>query len=155
MRRIGCLFVLFVLMLSTAGCTAYEGPYTFWRQDRSHIEKVEICSYNSFDKTQTVITTLSDTAEALLDEISSLECLEYFPGDHPREYGPFVVCITYSDGEMELIGFTNIGYIKPDGVRCLTEYFIADSQEFFDVICKYVESDLVQDMNEEYSDWFY
>lgn len=150
------ILVLLTLLIMQTGCQFYEGPYIFWRQDRSNVEKVEICSYDSYNKTRTVIAELNDNdADELLNEISTLECFSYFPGDHTREYGPIMVCITYSDGEIEMIGFTNIGYIRADGVRCMTTYSIThdNREKLYYMICKYVDPDLLPDLSKKYPHW--
>lgn len=154
--KIMCVLLASLLMLALAtGCESYSGPYIFWRQDRSNVEKVEICSYDRQTGTRTVIAELPDEdVENILDDISSLQCLEWGPGDHPREYGILLVCITYSDGEIELIGYINIGYITPEGVHGLTPYFIYDGREFYDLICRYVDESLLPDMSEEFPQWY-
>lgn len=150
----GCIWIL-VLLLVTTSCEPYNGTYTFFRQDRSNVDKVEICSYDSYTRTRDVIAELSkEDGEELLTAISSLECREYCPGDHPREYGPIMVCITYYDGEIEMIGFTNIGFISPNGVRGMIPYFIGNCRELYDLICDYVDPELLPDLSEEYPSWF-
>lgn len=149
------LFILLMILILMSGCNQYQGKYTFWRQEKTSVQKVEICSYDSYSKERTVIAQLSnDDAQEILDEISNLECSQWGPGDHPREYGPIIICVTYLDGEIEMIGFYNIGYITVDGTRCLTPYFFEDSRAFYLLICKYVEPQLLPDISNEYPQWF-
>lgn len=153
-KLILCLLACIVL-ISAVGCKQYKGPYTLWRQDKSNIEKVEICSYDWKNLTRTTYAEFSDTeAEEIVDRISELECGEYFPGDHPREYGPIQVCIIYSDGEVEIIGFTNIGYISSKGIKYLTPYCIDEPKELYAIICEYVDTELLPDISEYYPSWF-
>lgn len=154
-KLVSCIWVLVTLLITSVGCQQYKGQYTFWRQDSSNIEKIEICSYDWKNLTRTTYAELSESeAEEIVETISELECFEYFPGDHPREYGPIQVCIIYSDGEIEIIGFTNIGYISSNGVKHLTSYSIENPKELYDIICEYVALELLPDISEEYPGWF-
>jgi hypothetical protein len=131
--------VLVILLATISGCELYEGPYTF-RQDQRNIEKIEVCSYDSYNKITTPIVQLSDyEEEQLLLKLSSMECYEFF-GDHPREYGQAVICIHYLDREIEIIGITNIGWITPDGKRAMSSYSF-DWVEMQELILSLVDED--------------
>lgn len=139
-RVLGSILVLTILLATISGCELYEGPYTF-RQDQSNIEKIEVCSYDSYDRVITPIVQLSDyEEEQLLLKLSEMECFEYFPGDHPREYGQAVICIHYLNGEVEIIGITNIGWITPDGKRAMSRYSF-DWEEMQELILSLVDED--------------
>ena len=115
----------------------YHGPYTFWRQDASQIEKIEICSYDYKTSTRTVLVELSEDEEKqILSEISSVEFCEKF---HPdvTDFGEYMICITYLDGEIEVIGSWSSGYISPDGEETFT-YLTMDDDIFYPLIEKYV-----------------
>ena len=60
--------------------------------------------------------------------------------DDIRDYGGVAVAITYLDGEIELIGLRNIGYIKPDKREGLTTYRF-QLEDIRAVIGKYVDLD--------------
>lgn len=139
-RVLGSILVLTILLATISGCELYEGLYTF-RQDQSNIEKIEVCSYDSYDRVITPIVQLSDyEEEQLLLKLSEMECFEYFPGDHPREYGQAVICIYYLNGEIEIIGITNIGWITPDGKRAMSQYSF-DWVEMQELILSLVDED--------------
>ena len=64
-----------------------------------------------------------------------------------KDYGDVVICITYYDGEKEVIGITNIGYISPDGKWHLTkEYF--DIEDIRGVINKYVDPEILSEISD-------
>lgn len=149
----GILVILFCvqLLVIVTGCS-YEGPYTF-RQDRSNIEKVEICEYNSATKTRTPIVELAEAdAQTLVSELETMQCGQYGPGDHPRNYGRLMICITYADNEVELIGLTNIGWVARDGKLNLSEYCF-NEREIFDLILAYTDPELLPDLSEDFAGW--
>ena len=130
MKKIGYAIVIAVVVLMLlSGCENESFTHEF-RQDQANIKQVEICSYKHayeyIDRVLTPIVKLSDEdSNALLNDIRALDCYEYvFPYDTPKDYGDVVICITYYDGEREIIGITNIGYILPNGEWYSTkEYF--------------------------------
>ena len=141
------VLISFVLLSSCADSTDSTYTYSF-HQDQSNIEKVEVCAYDSYNKIITPLVELNEhDADSLLSEISSLSCHKYGLGDFPREYGVVMVTITYKNNEIELIGLTNIGWISPDGVRCLSSYFF-DHRDMCSLILKYVDAKLLPDLSE-------
>ena len=130
MKKIGYAIVIAVVVLMLlSGCENESFTHEF-RQDQANIKQVEICAYEHayeyIDRVLTPIVKLSDEdSNALLNDIRALDCYEYvFPYDTPKDYGDVVICITYYDGEKEIIGLTNIGYILPNGEwRSTKEYF--------------------------------
>ena len=150
--------LLFVIILSASSCFGdyYRGPYVFWRQDRSNIEKIEICSYDCLTRKRTVISELpKEATDYIIDEISTYSCYQFF-GDHPREYSKVILCITYLDGEIELISFVNFGYITPDGEQNILSYALDAeySYVFFNLMCKYVDRELLSEMKIDAPHWF-
>ena len=120
-RMIGSILLLVILLLTVSGCKQYKGPYTF-RQYQSNIEKIEICSYDSSNKTATPIVQLTDSeAKQLMQKLSAMECFDYTSGGQ-REYGEAIICIYYLDGEIEIIGLRNTGWIAPNGEHELSGY---------------------------------
>ena len=129
------LFVFFVVI--TTGCQDKIVSYSM-RQSHENIAKIEICSYDDLTQTRIPIVELSENeCQQLLAEFSNMTCLQYFPGDHPRDYGSILFCIYYNDGEIEIIGQTNIGWITSDGTWLLTKYTF-DWAEMKDLIKRYV-----------------
>ena len=149
-----CLLAIVLSVSAIAGCSQYKGPYTFWRQDKSNIEKIEICSYDWKTKTRTSLAELSDAeAEEIMSELSEIEFVEWFVPP-PSDFGPHIICITYLDGEIEVIGSICTGYISPDGSEKLTYYGIAEeSGSFYDLIGKYVDLSLLDDTSDVYTEY--
>ena len=82
------IVLTFCLML--AGCQLYEGPYTF-RHELSAVEKVKICTYDRITEEMVPVVELyGEEAQAIVSEFHAMDCTEYFPGDHPRNYGPII-----------------------------------------------------------------
>jgi hypothetical protein len=149
------IIALSMLIFIISSCNQYEGPYTFWRQDSSNIEKIEICSYDEKTGIRTFLAEIPDTEiEEFVEKLSELDCSEYYPFDPIRGYGEIQVCIIYSDGEIELIGFLNIGYISPDGTDHITNYCVDDPKDLFDLICEHVDPELLSYLSKTYPSWF-
>lgn len=141
--------LLFVIILSTSSCffDVYRGPYIFWRQDRSNIEKIEVYTYQFLTSERTLIAELpKEATDEIIDEISTFQCCET-GGDFPREYSRIMLCITYSDGEVELLSLNNIGYITSEGIQQIMYYLWDEnaSKSLYNLICKYVEPALIGD----------
>ena len=150
--------LLFTIILSISSCffELYEGPYIFWRQDRSNIEKIEICSYDGQTEKRTVISELpKEATDEIIDEISTYRCGKTY-GDYPRDYCKIILCITYLDGEIEIISFVNFGYITVEGEQILIPYLMDpnNSHDLFLLMSKYVERDLLSDLKTSYPQWF-
>ena len=115
LKRISTALLMITVMTSITGCQDEPIPYAF-RQDKSNIEKVEICTHDFKNgrKVEPLVTFSGSDADEILADISTLEC--YWLGfDASREFGEIIICITYFDGEVEVIGTTNNGWIEPDG----------------------------------------
>lgn len=152
-KRILCIFLCMMLLLAVVGCS-YEGPYPF-RQDASGIEKVEICEYDSKTNTRKLIIELEESeGQKLVAELATMKCEKYGPGDHSRNYGVLMICITYADAEIEMIGLSNIGFVDTEGREGLTNYFF-DAKSLYDLIVKYVDPALLPDVNKEYPSWYW
>ena len=152
-KRILCICFCMILLFAVEGCS-YEGPYPF-RQDADKIEKVEICEYDYTTGTRTLIMQLSeDKAQEMIKELATMKCEKYGPGDHPRNYGLLMICITYTDTEIEMIGLSNIGFVDTKGREGLTNYFF-DDKSLYDLIVKYVDPALLPDVSKEYPSWYW
>jgi len=139
-KILACILLPLMLLIAMWGCQLYRGPYTF-RQEQSNIEKIEVCSFENKSKTITPLVCLSESEEEqLLLKMSGMECFEYSPGDHPREYGEAVICIHYINQEIEVIGITNVGWVSPDGEWELSSYSF-DWEEMRNLILDMVGED--------------
>lgn len=139
-KAIAGVFLIVAVFTTIVACDSYVGTYTF-RQEFANVEKIEFCAYEHTTQTRTPILELTGSeAETLLSELSSMACHKLFPGDHPREYGEIIICIYYSDGEVDVIGLTNIGWITPEGEWHLTIYTF-DWAEMRDLVERYVPTE--------------
>ena len=118
--RIAWFLLISILLVYVPGCGQHKRPRSL-RQEKSQIVKVEICSYDGHEKSTLLVLSDFET-EKLLLYLSIIESFEYFPGDHPREYGEKIICIHYANNEIEVIGETNIGWISQSGQWHLTRY---------------------------------
>ena len=145
--------LLCVVLLVAVGCSS-EGPYTF-RQDSSKIDKVEIYKIDDQTNTKTAIVQLSDEAgQLLVSELATMTCNRFGSGDHPRRYGQLAIGITYSDGEVEIIGLVNSGFIDVDGKEAILDYFF-DAKDLYTLITKYVDPSLLPDVSKDYPSWYW
>ena len=147
-KTLYAIVIAVVVLMLLSGCENKSFTHEF-RQDQANIKQVEICAYERVDRVLTPIIKLSnDDINALLNDIRALDCYEYvFPYDTPRNYGDVVICITYYDGEKEIIGTTNIGYILPNGEwRSTKEYF--KWGEIRGVVNKYVDPEILSEISD-------
>lgn len=150
-----CILVVFfcVTLLVFVSCS-YAGPYSF-RQEASNIERVEIYEIDDQAGTKTSIVQLSaEDGQLLVEELATMTCNRTGPGDHPRGYGRLAIGITYTDGEIEIIGLVNSGFIDAEGREGLLKYFF-DAKELYTVITKYVDPDLLPDVSKDYPSWYW
>lgn len=115
------LLVIIVLLLFWIFNT--KGPYKF-RQDTDRIVSIEILRHDpSYDLSKArVLKTIDpslhqDVINGLLEIPGSRVLL-----DPPRGFGTYFFRITYQDGECELIGKYNNGYVTPNGSLRETNY---------------------------------
>jgi hypothetical protein len=140
---------LMLLCVAMTGCK--EEPFSYsLRQDRRNIDKVAICTYDHGAGTRSVLVELSDgDSDKLVSAICALECHKAFPLDPILSYGDVVICITYLNGEIEIIGIYNIGWITPAGDLNTTLYYF-DIQDIRSLIAQYVDSDILAEVSEEF-----
>ena len=152
-KHIASILILAMLMVVFVGCENKEYFYDF-RQDLENVEKVSIFSNDPETDTRTLITDLEEgNGKELTNILATMKCGKYFPGDHPRHYGLLIIALTYTDGETELIGLYNTGWVAPDGVKYLSSYYF-DEKEVYDLICRFVDPEMLPDMSEESPHWF-
>lgn len=153
------LFLSMVVLAVLAGCVDYNGPYPF-RQELSNVTNVEICEFdpdnNGNPNDRKLIVQLSDSdAQNLISELSAMNCgkFSYLGRTNNTHIGLLAICITYGNGDMELIGLSNIYFITSDGKKDYTSYHF-ESRELYDLIAKYVDPELLPDMRSQYPHWF-
>ncbi len=88
---------------------------------------------------------------SLLNSITELSCWEYF-GDGMRfSVGKSIIYITYIDGSAEAIGYDNNVHINSSGEWEIDMYYFND-YEFYDLLSKYVDRDLLPSITFEESE---
>lgn len=141
------LFALLMTLLVINSVTGCQRTYDYsFAQSIENIEKVEICEYDYYSHSTTLIAVLdTEDAESLLSEIDALACKRHF-GDHTSTYGEVVVYITYTDGTGEVIGLRNVAQVDEDGQWHIgIEYF--DAAEICALIMKYVDVNSLPDLS--------
>lgn len=141
-KQICAVFLTLVVLVSMMGCVSSD-PFQYqFRQDRDQIEKVEICAFDYYQtKTVTPLKSLTgDDIDAILSDLSSLECWKLSGLDSPRSYGDILICIHYLDGEIEIIGTVNIGWIASNGDWHITLNFFR-YDELREILIKYVDAE--------------
>ena len=147
-KRVCLLFLIFTVLAVVAGCEDKPFQYTF-RQDRYNVEKIEICTFDSYHREikEPLICLAGDDIDAILSDLSSAECWRYSGLDSPRGYGDMLICIQYSDGEVEIIGQKNIGWITPNGEWHYTMYSF-DAKDLYAILCQYISPDILAEVSE-------
>ena len=149
-RRGVMIILTIVVIIVITGCNQDPFQYAFLHE-RDMIEKVEIFSFNDYDRTMELIITLSeDQIDALLNDLSSLECRsESFLVQPNNYYGDVIICITYQNDEKEIFGSYNIACISSTGEwRRTRDYF--DVHEFRELLLKYVDVDVLAPISEQF-----
>ena len=150
-KRCCAIFILLALLWTLTGCLLLPDKtyrYTL-QQDRSNIEKIEICTLEWKDR-QRITKVLATLPEKDFDEfaerLGALECYRYGLGDHPRSYGDIVICIEYSNSEGEVIGLTNTGKITSTGEWQRSNYYFS-YKEILKIASMYVDENLLKEVS--------
>lgn len=110
--------------------------YTFPNRDIA-IEKIEMIHNNNrggegTDESKFVVLKELTEAETILfmSEVYKLET-KYFGPPPLWGYGPYIAKVTYENGDIEMLGSTNIVFIKQgtDPMGCGDYYFVAPEFE--------------------------
>ena len=143
-KGICALLLIIVILVSLTGCSSEPFQYTF-RQERNNVEKIEICTLDYYnEKTiEPLISLAEEDIDTILSDLSSLECRKLSGLDSPRGYGRIIICIHYLDGEIEVIGTTNIGWITLDGDWHLTMNCFR-YPELKTLLLKYVDANVLE-----------
>ena len=137
--RIIGIITLVVCILS--GCFLIsDEPYTF-RQEFEQIVSIEILKkeYDSISPytPMHVVKTVEPTMhQELINDLLKLEGgrIGLEPG---TGFGVYIIRITYKDGEIEMLGDYNNGYITPDG-KLHEDIYAFDSDQYYQVISNYL-----------------
>ncbi len=127
-----------------------QRPQTYTiSQPTEQIEKIEICEYNHETETFSPLKELNEEEqENILHDIPTLISRKQFGGKIINA-GKIVVCISYKDGSIEVLGTE--GSIKIDSIgkwHLSAVYFEDDG--FAKMLLKYVDEDLLP---KKYLEW--
>ena len=141
---------LLVCLLSGCGISLDKPPFVYtFRQECCNISKVEICAYeHEYDADGGLMMPLAeikdDDINAFLDDIRTLDCYDAFHYDPIDSFGEIIIRIQYIDGEAEIIGMYNIGWLSEDHKLEFTDYYF-HYDALSDVIAKYVDPQLLSE----------
>lgn len=144
------LSILLMSILVFSGCFFNTAePYQF-RQGLDQITTIEILR-KEYDSTNTdtpmnVIHTVDSSVHMdFVDDLLKIEGgrIGLDPG---TGFGMYIIRITYKDGEIEMIGNYNNGYITPDG-KLHQDIYAFDAKQFYAFL-----SDV---LGKEITDWYY
>ena len=140
LKLISGMVLIIATMLTASGCHSESWQYTF-RQDKTSIQKVEICSFEYQDRkeiTEPLVSFQGDEADAIINDIAALMCHKRVGLNRNNRFGQIVICIYYPNGEIEVIGTENNGWVESDGDWNLTGTHIYFS-ELRPLLVKYVD----------------
>lgn len=139
------LLPFFVSIFLTSCLFVTEEPYKF-RQEFDQIASIDILrkEYDSIDAftPMDVVKTLDESdyracVDALLSADGGRVGLE--PGSG---FGFYIIRITYQDGEIEMIGNDNNGYITVDG-RLREDCYSFNMEQFYKIISRFIGEEVV------------
>lgn len=137
-RNIVALAMLTAILLSSCG-TDREVRYSF-RQEFAQITSIEIAyaedGYSDINDAMQVIKTIDPSEHrAIVDAILKISGNRVTPPG--SSFGVHIIIITYVNGEKELIGNYNNGYITPEG-KLKKDRYRLNRDEFYELVSFYI-----------------
>ena len=148
--KIRVVLLLFLISIMISGCFFItEEPYEF-RQEFDEIVSIEILKkeYDSInaDTPMNVIKVIeSADHRALIDDLLAAKGSR-IGLDPSTGFGMYIIRITYQDGEMEMLGNYNNGYITPDG-ELREDVYCFDREQYYAIISKYLGEEAGESLN--------
>ena len=146
MRRFAAMLLAMCLCGSLVGCFAIvqKRPYCFSQSvdQISTIEIAEVLSdedYSSRPETKTIIVISENKYSEIIESISKTEG-NYVLEGAVYALGKYVLCITYKNGAVEIIGEWSYRLITPEGNVDWGCYWF-DSEQFHSIISGYKTGD--------------
>lgn len=134
-----CLLIVFIF----SGCSLIvkKAPYSF-RQSVDQIEAIEILKKidvsGDTNLSVEIIKELDkEQHQGIVNDILSADG-NYVAEGAGSGFGPYIIRITYKNGEIELIGEYNNGYAAPGGEINQGIYWF-NKEHFYAIISQYVE----------------
>ena len=147
--RIIGIVILVACVLS--GCFfVTKGPYTF-RQEFDQIVKIEILEkeqdlsdLSDYDPARVKVLKTLDITEhrAFIDDLLKVEGSRVGL-DPATGFGDHIIRITYRNGEIELIGAYNNGYIPTDG-RLRSDCYGMNKEQFYDLLSRVLGEEITE-----------
>ena len=139
-------FLLSVLLLCGCGSTVRQFPL---HQSTENIIKIELLKNNATIEEPnidfSVVCELPEESFAeFMDSLLHMTCYKYF-GDMPTEIGTLAIRITYSNGDIEIVGNDNNAYFTSKKQEYGIFHF--DYAEFHDLFAQYVDESLLPEMD--------
>lgn len=146
-RHLVIWFIIVALIFPLTACDVEKPTAHTFRQERKNVEKVEICTYNHNEGIREPLAELSEReVDELWTDILSLEMYQFVAMDTLLSYGDVVIFISYLDGEAEIIGITNIGWVTTGGTLVTTNHWF-DIEDICAVIAKYVDAETLANVS--------
>ena len=131
MKHLKIFFLLFVLVITTTGCKQEIALH----QLESEIIQIDLV-YSPFGENEILHTI---TGEDISDFLDGLLELKLYKNSSPQNIGGgLIVQVVYSDGSVELLGTSSVGYIS-DGVVEHDGWYYLDGEDIGDLFSKYVD----------------
>ena len=144
--RIIGIVILVACILS--GCFfVTKGPYTF-RQEFDQIVKIEILEReqgaDEYDPARVKVLKTLDITEhrAFIDDLMKVEGSRVGLNS-ASGFGKHIIRITYRNGEIELIGVYNNGYVSVDG-RLHVDCYGMDKDQFYDFLSRVLGEEITE-----------
>lgn len=144
-----CISLLLVCILSGCFFRDRVTPYEF-RQNFDQIVSIEILK-KEYDSVSTDTPTYNIHTVELAEHRAFIDGLLQIEGGRAMlepgtGFGMYIICITYKDGEKEMIGNYNNGYITPKGDLYQDTYRF-DAEAYYAFLSKV--------LGQEITDWYY
>lgn len=139
MRFISIILVLFVIIITSGCVNGSYIPYEF-RQEFDQIVSIEIgmkeYGYSDLDAPIVILKTLEPSDHSvMIDAILEIPGQRITPpGDG---FGPYLIVITYANGELEYLGEYNNGFRTPEG-KIVQDSYHFNTDAFYELLSSYL-----------------
>lgn len=147
-KKGGLFFIVFFVLISISGCVWFTYHYEFC-QDAEYVASIDIyrCEDDEDNLEMTFIYSLDESMTAqFVADIEALDSYKYF-GDFSHTFSGILVYITYENGEGEVLTAYTTAKVDLNG-----QWHVGidnfDKSEFYSVMLKYVDPDLVPELEQ-------
>ena len=148
------LIVILLLFLFINACSYVTNhmPYAL-HQSEENIAQIELMKYEGtpeFGRKREEFTLLAEVSKSewhdFLQTFYGLECSKVIGDGKASEWGCLAIQITYDDGSIEFIGYTNSVYLSSAGNRYLYKEF--EYEDFRMLFSRYVDESMFPDCSQ-------